>query len=423
MNVPSFAKLFENSIVRRNATRKAELKSVETAVSLRTATLTVQPQYIRSRLVARVLIALASFVFTACSSAPGTPASIPTTVLPSTSTLPASPTTSTKSDARITVDVGSIESNALKGNRLGDPSKRPLAVLLPPGYANSNKRYPVVYHLHGRGPTTTSGYPDANVKAALEQGVLRGDLQDMIIVFPNSSNKLALSVYRGSPAVGDIETYLAKEVVDYVDSHYRTLAQRESRGVAGCSMGGDGSLHMALSRPEVYGVAVPMAGLYYWDRLPPITEGGPEGYTAEPTTIQEFQKLPMWTTQSVIAFAASVMPNENKPPWYFDMPYVISDGKATVVPGFVEKMKAQDPRSDIDRYLAQPARLNALLFEEGTNDQLGSLEVPRELDKLLTEKGIAHDYAELPAGHCDFDLYPPMLKFMSDHLVGEETKK
>jgi S-formylglutathione hydrolase FrmB len=327
-----------------------------------------------------------------------------------------------------------LDSQALAGNLLGDSPERPVQVILPPGYAASDKRYPVVYYLNGYCCDASTEmlywlqewymYQYSDIKNATGdlmhdpgQRMQRGEIQDMILVFPNAGNRFGGSMYLSSPTIGDYETYITQELVDYVDSHYRTLPQRESRGLTGCSMGGDGAAHLGLKYPDVYAVVVAESGGYFWDRDSGLLEGAKE-FTREPADYHDYVTLP-WSVQCEMAVAAGVAPNPNKPPFYLDMPFVVVNGVAEIAPGFVDKTVALDPRSDVERYLAQPTRLNALLVQHGLNDDAIPVELARDFDKLLTEKGIAHEFDDSFITHCSYDMVPPMLKFMSDHLVGE----
>ena len=121
--------------------------------------------------------------------------------------------------------------------------------------------------------------------------------------------------------------------------------------------------------------------------------------------------------------AAAVAPNADNLPWGFDMPYVIVDGTPEIAPGYLDRLRAADPRSDVERYLAQPVRLNALLVQHSTSDSWVPVELGRQFDELLTQKGIAHVFDDSFVGHCSYDMVPPMLKFLSDHLVGEGGEK
>ena len=135
---------------------------------------------------------------------------------------------------------GKITSKALAGNLLGDPATRTYSVLLPPSYATSDKRYPVVYVLHWY---TGKDYSMVGPMLVPYKTLLREDkVQEMIFVFPDASNKLGGSQYLSSPTIGDYETYITQELVDLVDATYRTIPDRNSRGITGCSMGGDRSI-------------------------------------------------------------------------------------------------------------------------------------------------------------------------------------
>jgi fermentation-respiration switch protein FrsA (DUF1100 family) len=345
--------------------------------------------------------------------------------------------------AQVSVDSFTFDSQALAGNLLGDPSERPAQVILPPGYETSTKRYPVIYYMHGYGMGTATtkmldfmrtwygayaGMYASNLEVAtgdlvgaVEQGVQLG-MQEMILVFPNASNALGGTMFTSSPSNGDVEAYLTQELVEYVDSHYRTLPQRESRGVAGCSMGGDGTIHLAFKYPDVYSVAAAQGGVYFYDEDPLLTGDGLIGFTKEPKTLVDFGWLP-GETQAQLAVAAAVAPNPDRPPLYFDMPYVLVDGTAEVAPGYLDKVRAMDPRSDVERYLAQPVRLNGLLVQHGAADPVVPVELGRKFDQLLTEKDVDHAFDDSYGGHCTFDMVSPMLQFMSDHLVSEPVEE
>ncbi len=123
-----------------------------------------------------------------------------------------------------------------------------------------------------------------------------------------------------------------------------------------------------------------------------------------------------------MSWAAAAAANPDKPPFYLDMPVAVVDGEAQIVPEVVDKMIAVDPVHDLERYLSQPERLSAILIYHGNHDELVPVELARDFDKLLTDLGIEHEYLETNGMHCDFlnERYAPVVKFMSDHLVGEE---
>ncbi len=114
------------------------------------------------------------------------------------------------------------------------------------------------------------------VKDPYETALREGDVQEMIFVFPDAYNKLGGSLYLSSPTIGDYETYITRELVDAIDANYRTIKHRDSRGITGCSMGGDGSIYLALKYPDVFSVAAPFSATYDWARDPGLATCGRE---------------------------------------------------------------------------------------------------------------------------------------------------
>ena len=317
---------------------------------------------------------------------------------------------------KLTAERKTLTSQALAGNLLGDPTERGFFVVLPSDYATSGKHYPVVYGLHGY---TGNEYVDPMEFQRVQEAALRyGRVKEMILVFPNASNALGGSMYLSSPTIGDYETYLTQELVDYIDANYRTIPDRESRGIMGCSMGADGAMHLALKYPDVYSVAAPYSGTYLWEQDPWLMLGA-DGFLHEPADFSEVTDLSI-EARGEIALAAAIMPNADKPPFYFDMPYVIENGEAKPAPGFVEALEAASPAQDARSYVQQPVRLRGILLSHGGYDYLAPVEIARDYSALLTELGIDHEYWEADAGHCTMDK-EPILKFMSDNLVFEEV--
>ncbi|GAB3331736.1 alpha/beta hydrolase family protein [Larkinella ripae] len=125
-------------------------------------------------------------------------------------------------------------------------------VLTPDSYAGG-KEFPVVYLLHGY----SGNYADWVKKApAVHQAA---DAYQSIIVCPDGNFS---SWYFDSPAdpTSRYETYVATELVSWVDSHYKTVKNRKGRAITGLSMGGHGALYLAFKHQEVFGAAGSMSG-------------------------------------------------------------------------------------------------------------------------------------------------------------------
>ena len=152
-----------------------------------------------------------------------------------------------------------VHGAALDGNLSGDDSTRDVFVYLPPSYArDKSRRYPVVYFLHGYTATAAAYVKFLDLPQAADAAIGNG-VQEMIVVLPDAFTKWSGSMYSSSVTTGDWESYVANDLVAYVDSHYRTLAKRESRGLSGHSMGGYGTWRIGMKRPDVFGALYAMS--------------------------------------------------------------------------------------------------------------------------------------------------------------------
>lgn len=284
---------------------------------------------------------------------------------------------------------GMVLTDTLWSQSLG--TAKALTVYLPPTYATASaRRYPVLFYLHG-----LSG----NERNWVEQGRLAGTLDSLfaagqpeaIVVMPDADdswyttwNQLPdlagcrADTRRTEPADQycvpwpHYDDYIARDVVAFVDTRYRTLADRRRRGIAGLSMGGFGAVTLALAYPEVFSAAASHSGVLSPRlRVPTPPAGAPRYATnaAELETAAQGLWKSMWP-----AF-----------------------GRDTV--GWA----ARDPRQLVARVLAQRRAdpslpMPRLLFDTGVDDRL-ALEQNRDFHQTLLTLGVSHQYAEWPGGH------------------------
>ncbi|HZR39285.1 MAG TPA: alpha/beta hydrolase-fold protein, partial [Ktedonobacteraceae bacterium] len=158
-----------------------------------------------------------------------------------------------------------FESEVLKDNPLHDPYRRPLWIYLPPGYDDQpDRRYASVYMIQG-----LTGQLDMwrnrsafrkNFPELADDLFARGEAPPCIVVWVDCWTSLGGSQFLNSPGTGRYHTYLCDEIVPWVDAHYRTLPQREHRGIAGKSSGGYGSMVTPMLRPDLWGGLATHAG-------------------------------------------------------------------------------------------------------------------------------------------------------------------
>ncbi len=222
----------------------------------------------------------------------------------------------------------------------------PYNALLPVGYAESNKRYPVLYLLHG----LFGRYDDWVTRTNLADYAAH---YDVIIITPEGHD----SWYTDSAGVATdkYESYFIREIISDVDARFRTIKERRARGVGGLSMGGYGALKYGLKHPEQFAFAASLSGA-----LDPASR-----------------------TDDNPGFAWDILrPSIN----------------AVFGPRNSQTRTANDLHQ-IARGLsaAQIASLPYLYFDCGLED--GFLATNRELADILVSKRIPHQYRQLPGGH------------------------
>jgi S-formylglutathione hydrolase len=324
-----------------------------------------------------------------------------------------------------------IESVALAKNLIGEKTERTINVYLPPAYDTSTKRYPVVYFLPGFGDRYMEGSSgDIN---ELIQG---GTIQEMIVVVVPGDNQLGGSFYVNSPVTGYWEDFVVQEVVGYVDNHYRTIARVESRGISGHSMGGFGSLNLAMLHPDVFGAVYSLSpGLFDENGLANsqmfLQEQVIHDFLDAQKTIlakpkdQQLALVLSMRDNFTVAYGLAFAPDPQKPPFYFDYPYSESNGKLvrddmvwkqwnSGFGGILEK---------VAQYKDDFLRLKGITVDYGTNDEYAW--IPQGciyFDKQLTAAGIPHEMAVHDGDHrsqLGKRVLEHMLPFFSKLLVGE----
>jgi len=177
-------------------------------------------------------------VATAASAAPATPAAASTSPSP----------TPRRTLGKGRVDKGTFRSSALSRTL-------PYMVYLPPGYdASTAARYPTAYVLHG-GSGLNTEWVDYGLLDVADRLMGSGEIPPFIIVLPQGDQEYWVDhvIDKSTGANGEKwGTYTAREVVPTMDSRYRTIATQAGRAIGGLSMGGHGSMQLALNFPGIW---------------------------------------------------------------------------------------------------------------------------------------------------------------------------
>lgn len=330
----------------------------------------------------------------------------------------------------------------LTENLIDEDGSKVMIVYLPPSYEFTEKRYPVIYVLHGFNGDSES--LTRKMKSAMDRMIFSEEIQEAIAVFVDGSNRFGGSQYLSSPTIGDYETYIRRDLVNFIDKQYRTIPHRDSRGITGFSMGGYGSMHLSLKYPGVFGVVVAQAGTYDFedDLIQAFAEyGGVIISLMEPLKQKSGDEL--WDALNALAdsdalkgislpfrnglsYLAGVASNPDNPPCYLDLPYRLKVG----VPPWErdeavwERIVENDIIHELERYSnrlrqnpQQPVRLNGVKLVHGLEDEKALYRQAEALDQKLTELGIDHEFVTHGGGHTF--IAEESLRFMAKHLAFE----
>lgn len=299
---------------------------------------------------------------------------------------------------------------SLQGNLEGDDPERDVYVYLPPSYkTNEAQRYPVIYFLHGYTATAKAYIEMLQLPGAADRAIGAG-ANEAIIVLPDAHTLYGGSMYSNSATVGDWETFIAEELVDYIDEQYRTLAQPASRGLGGHSMGGYGTLRIAMKRPGVFSALYVMSPCCLFFEAP--------GQEAVAEQIERMEKGPLTGPgflNAMQAQAAAWAPNPQNPPYYFDWPY--KDGVAK--PVVQAKWRANAPMVFVDQYVPIMKQHEAIMLEVGDQDPVAGTGVVQQFDQSLTRLGIEHGFEVFEGDHGNRTatrFVEKVIPFFSEHL-------
>ena len=265
----------------------------------------------------------------------------------------------------VKVDRIKVHGAALEGNLEGDAVDRDVFVFLPPGYdAERTRRYPVVYALHGYSIGAEQWTKEIHVPQTIEGAFAQG-AREMIVVLPDSKTVHNGSMYSSSVTTGDFERYIAHDLVAYIDAHYRTIANRTSRGLVGHSMGGYGASRIGMKHPDVFGSLYIMSPCCLSARgsgpVDPAVEKALEAVKtpADSAALQFGQR-------AMLASAAAWSPDPKNPPLYLDLPF--KDG--VVQQDVIAKWAANAPLAFVDQYVGNLKQYRAIAMDVGDQDRL-----------------------------------------------------
>ena len=320
-----------------------------------------------------------------------------------------------------------FESALLFNNPAGDPHARMVPVYLPPSYETEpQRRFPVIYVLTGftgRGRMLLNDNPWApSLDDRMDRLISSGGCGEVILVMPDCFTRYGGSQYLNSTATGRYMDHIVEELVPFVDGAYRTLAQREHRGVMGKSSGGYGAWVMAMMHPETFGAMASHSGDVYFEYCyrPDVAKfvsaiqsaGGIDRWFA--TFQSKLQKKhDDLTVLNILGMAAAYSPNPATPPFGVDLPCDLDTGM--FLDDVWDRWLKLDPFHMLDeaRYADALRAMKLVYLDCGVKDEWNLHVGARIVSRKLRAFGIAHEHEEFDDGHMNvqyrYDVSLPKL--------------
>jgi S-formylglutathione hydrolase FrmB len=328
------------------------------------------------------------------------------------------------------LDEHEVESDALRGNPLGDPHVRPLWVYTPPAYAaEPDRRFPAIYLIQGLTGQIDMWHNRSAFRPSVPELVDRLFADEgcppALVVFVDAWTSFGGSQFLDSPGVGRYHTYLCDEIVPFVDSRYRTLDAASHRGITGKSSGGYGAMVTPMLRPDLFGGLATHAGdaLFELCYLPDFREaaralrdvydGSFDAFWTDFRSRPAFTKETDHTLLNTWAMAACYSANEDGS---VDLPFDPATGQLR--DDVWERWLAWDPVRMAEHHADALRGLRAIYIDSGNRDQffldLGAEAFRRELERL----GVTDVFFELFDGtHSSVEYrYPLALRYLAERL-------
>ncbi len=342
-----------------------------------------------------------------------------------------------------------IDSEGIKKNIFGDTTKSKVIVYLPPSYSDTDKRFPVLYYLTGSFTEVDhmfNGSTPHIMNQYIDSLIHTKTIEEFIVVVATTKLNITKEIrmptlYVNSPVNGDWEDFIVVDLIKFIDSKYRTIDSRESRGLTGHSMGGYGTIRLALLHPDKFGYAYSMAygmdnpnkdlrnikfsdkQLYRMNKLYELKmncEGKSfeEGLSIFLNTAQDRKMV--WP----LALGTSFRPRIDNIPPFFHIPIKSENDSVFYDNNYAKSIDKGFTSIDttISKYLLQDKRLFGLVIENGLYDGEDFIYGAHYTSEQLIDNKIPHQMIYTKYGHINglrYQVINYMLPYFSKHLKRE----
>jgi len=274
-------------------------------------------------------------------------------------------------------------------------SDRRVTIYLPPGYDQTNHRYPVLYYLHGFTWSDSLQITVDRFDLLLDKAIETGRIRPVIVVLPDHYTDYRGSFYTNSVLTGNWADFTAIDVVNHIDRNYRSIPDRSSRGITGHSMGGHGAIKLGMLFPDVfasvYALSPGALGL-----VRDTGAGGEAYYRAQQVKTKKelVTGYDEFLANAAVAMGRAFSPNPENPPFYADLPFTYQGDSLIVNYDVLDLWNANLPLEMVNDYVQNLKKLKALKLDWGRNEEFPHIPITSRMFSIKLENlGINH-YAE-----------------------------
>ena len=292
---------------------------------------------------------------------------------------------------------------SLAGNLLETPTQQEVSVYVPPSYRSARaRRYAVIYLLHGYSDGRVAWTREIGVADILDRLIAAHRIPEVIVVMPEGVNRYGGGFYRNSSVAGRWGDFIAQDLMQFTDAHFRTLTRTGGRAIVGWSMGGYGAIHLAMERPGLYAAAYGISpcclapvedlglGNDAWKRVRAFTSAADVD-----AAMQARDFYPVAAMAVLTAFS----PDPNNAPLYVRFPYDVRRTEAVPNAGW-DAYAAQFPIARVAQSQEALRGLRAFGFDYGINDQFAHVPVAaRAFSAQLAQWRIPHRFEVYDGDH------------------------
>lgn len=301
-----------------------------------------------------------------------------------------------------------VPAPSVKANLIGAQPELAVSVYLPPGYDSAPEtRYPTIYLLHGFLSNNkvwfTNVFQGMNLQTTMDSMIAADKIREMIIVAPSTFIPVfGGSFYANSAVNGNWEDAIYRDLVQYIDANYRTIASSNSRGIAGHSMGGYGALVLGMKHPEVFSVIYALspccttldadmsANNPAWQKVLGLTSL--DQLKVRPQSPEDF------FTIAFMATGAALSPNPAAP-LKVDLPFRLSGNSVEKNPAVYQAWQSRMPAYMVNDHKQDLLKLRGLFIDYGEKEQFTHIVLgAQQFSRALAEQNIPHIFEVYPKG-------------------------